>query len=68
MSATGSLSPTMLRRPLGTLNAFLSLLLVILGAQFSCGHKTTCTSTSTCAIANEIGGKTKPARLVKTPT
>jgi hypothetical protein len=36
------------------LSAFFFLLLVILGAQFSCGHRTTCSSSSTRTIANAI--------------
>jgi hypothetical protein len=36
-----------------TLNAFFSLLLVILAAQFPCGHDATCTSRSTSPLPTE---------------
>jgi hypothetical protein len=54
--ATFRTPPNTALEPAFILNAFFSVLLVILGAQFSCGHETTCISRSS-AIANGIGGE-----------
>ena len=47
--------------------SFFFLLLVIWGAQFSSGHRTTRTSSSTCAIANGNRGEPSRLRLAKAP-